>query len=155
MGLERIVRPNVTLESHLRDRTPAPVEVPEQEAEIRWGRASTFQWSTTNPPSTSQGGGISVHVNPTEQNDNTEPGPMTITFEEIGQLTQQDAVRIFNPNDNEQYVDVARILDMTTRPPANWLDALIAQKDGTITELFVEIKLHPQDRPEVRVNDGN
>lgn len=49
LSWERIVRPAIIIESHLRDRNRDPEPEPEEEAEIVWGEASRFQWSSSNP----------------------------------------------------------------------------------------------------------
>lgn len=146
-GFERVVRPNVTLESHLRDRTPAPVEVPEQEAEIRWGKPSSFQFSTTNIPPTN-GGGIIVRPGGGDD-DNPDEGPqqVTITFEEIPQLTITEDVRIENPDDAQQYVIESRILDIQFLAPPELPDAITGLHDGSISELLTRYVLKPRERP--------
>lgn len=136
-NFERVVRPSVIIESFLKDRTPKPVEIPEQEAEIRWGKASTFQWSSTNPPNTG-GGGITVR--PGDDEDDEEIGSQTVEFEETARSIH--VVRVSNPLDDQQYVDVERIDDITFRAPAELLSALTALRDGSITELLYKYILH-------------
>ena len=135
---ERFVRTSVTIESFLRDRTAKPAEVPEQEAEIRWGKASNFQWSVTNPPATG-GGGVTVRPNDDDEEEG-EPGPTTLEFDETARTTEN--IRVENPSDSEQYVIVQRINDITFRGPADFANALIALRDGTISELLFKYILH-------------
>lgn len=141
-----VVRPNVVIESHLRDRTPRPVAVPEQEAEIRWGQPSSFQWSVTSPPKTG-GGGVVVRPRDDEDDPEGEAGPITVIYEEIGQLTVTEDVRVENPDDESQYVIVERILDIQWLTPPNLLDALTALRDGNATAVISRCILHPADRP--------
>lgn len=151
-SFEAIVRPNVTLQSHLRDRTPAPVEVPEEEAEIRWGKPSSFQWSTTNPPSGTGGGGVVVRPNPDDEEEPGAPVTKTVIFDEIAASTETEDVRVENPEDSEQYVIEQRCLSVPFLAPQELTDALIGLRDGTISTLIFQLVLHPEQRPG---NSGN
>lgn len=133
---ERWVRPSVVIESHLKDRTPRPVEVPEQAAEIRWGKASSFQWSVTNPPA---GGSVTVRL-PDDEPEEPVPGPRTLEFDETTRTVQN--IRVENPSDSEQYVIVQRINDITFRGPSDFLNALIDLRAGTVSELLFKYILH-------------
>lgn len=134
---ERFVRSSVTIESFLRDRSAKPAEVPEQEAEIRWGKASNFQWSVSNPPATN-GGGFTVR--PGDEDDETPPVASTLEFEEVHRTTEN--IRVENPSDSEQYVIVQRINDITWSVPSDLANALTQLRDGTISELFFKNILH-------------
>jgi hypothetical protein len=143
--LAAVVRPTVVIESHLRDRTPRPAEVPEQEAEIRWGQPSSFQWSVTNPPTNDRPG---IVVKPGGgDDDEEEPGDKILLFEEMAVNTVTEDVRVENPDDESQYVIVERILDIFFLAPPELPDAIAGLKDGTIRNLIYQYKLHPEDRP--------
>lgn len=137
-SLDRLVRPSVTIESFLRDRAPGALEVPEQESEIRWGKASSFQWSVTNPPATG-GGGFTVNPGGDDEEE-PEPGPKTLEFDETARSTEN--IRVENPSDSEQYVIVQRINDITFRGPTDFANALIQLRDGSISELLFKYILH-------------
>ena len=137
-SFESLVRPSVVIESHLKDRLPKPVEVPEQEAEIIWGKASTFQWSVTNP--NRNGYGINVNPGTDDGDEDIPPGPSTLEFEET-ERTVED-IRVENPSDADQYVIVQRINEIVFQAPANMANALIQLRDGDISELFFKYILH-------------
>lgn len=144
-SFERIVRPSVKIESHLRDRTPAPEIVPEEEAEIRWGGPSSFQWSVTNPPTNS---GPSINVKPNDDEEEpTEPEDKILVFDEIAANTETEDVRVENPEDSEQYVIVERILNIFFLSPPELPDAIAAQRAGQIRNLVFQYQLHPEERP--------
>lgn len=132
-----VVRPAVYIESHLKDRSPGPLEIPEQVSEIRWGKASSFQWSVTNPPSTNGGGSVSF---PDGDDEEAELGPKTLEFDETARTVEN--IRVENPSDSAQYVIVQRINEITFRGPSDFANALIQLRDGTISELLFKYILH-------------
>lgn len=138
ISILRIVRPAVYIESHLKDRTPGPLEIPEQESEIRWGKASSFQWSVSNPPATNGGGSVSFPDG--DDDEEPEPESKTLEFDETTRTVED--IRVENPDDSEQYVIVQRINDITFRGPADFANALIQLRDGTISELLFKYILH-------------
>lgn len=139
-GFQRIVRPAVAIESHLKDRSPGPVEIPEQVSEIRWGKASSFQWSVTAPPPLSEGTGVRFDPDRDEDEDDPAPTSRTLEFDETARSVEN--IRVENPSDSEQYVIVQRINDITFRGPADFTGALVQLRDGTISELLFKYILH-------------
>lgn len=140
-----VSRQTAVVESFLKDRTPGPLEVPEQEAEIRWGKPSNFNWSVTTPS-----GGfnpretVSGSHDDDEDDEGEEIGPKTLEFNETARRVT--TVRVENPEDAEQYVIVKRIEDITFDVPADMAQALIEWRDGTIPGLFFKYNL---------INDGS
>lgn len=101
-------RRSVVINSHLRDRPSTAVPIPEEEAEIRWGQASQFQWSVNNPDKNFY---KTIYIPIDDEDENVE----LIEFPEIERTTE--TVRVSNPEDAEQYVDVERILTITFQAP--------------------------------------
>ena len=101
----------VFIKSHLRDRPGNLVPVPEAEAEIRWGKASQFQWSVSNPDRITN----RTIIRFIPPDDDEEALQDTIEYTETERTTE--TVRVENPNDAEQYVNVARILTITFQGP--------------------------------------
>ena len=101
--------PPVLINSHLRDRPGNLIPVPEEEAEIRWGKASQFQWSATNPANNIINNRIII------------PPPDADEVQELIEYTETErtteTVRVTNPQDADQYVDVERILTITCQGP--------------------------------------
>lgn len=131
-----VSRQTAVVESFLKDRTPGPLEVPEEEAEIRWGKPSTFTWSVTNPPGGFSPGGTVIGSNNDDDDGDADdpPGPKTLEFNETERHIS--TVTVTNPSDPEQYVVVERIEDITFSVPADMASALAELRDGTIPELF-------------------
>ena len=102
--------PSVIIKSHLRDRPANLIPVPEEEAEIRWGQASQFQWSVTRPDRIQN---RTIIIRPTPEDD--EPPVEIIEYTETERTTE--TVRVSNPQDADQYVDVERILTITFQGP--------------------------------------
>ena len=134
-----VVRQTVVIESFLKDRNPRPAEAAEQESEIRWGKPSSFQWSVSNPPPT-RGGGVNVNPSPGGDDEEDEPGPKTLEFEETERSVED--IRVENPSDSDQYVIVQRINDITFLAPADMLNSLVQLRDGSISELLFKYILH-------------
>lgn len=103
----------VFIQSHLRDRPGNLVPVPEEEAEIRWGKASQFQWSVSNPDRIINN--TIIQPGPPPDEDDDEDIEETIEYEETDRTTE--TVRVSNPDDPEQYVEVERILTITFQGP--------------------------------------
>lgn len=103
--------PPIIIKSHLRDRPANLVPVPEEEAEIRWGKVSQFQWSVSHPDR-SQTRTIIRFV---PGDDEDEPVQELIEYRETERTTE--TVRVSNPEDEEQYVDVERIQTITFQGP--------------------------------------
>ena len=104
----------VFIKSHLRDRPANLVPVAEAEAEIRWGKASQFQWSVTHPDRIINRTIIRPGP-PGDDDDDDEEFEETIEYTETERTTE--TVRVSNPEDAEQYVDVERILTITFQGP--------------------------------------
>ena len=111
--------PLISVESFLKDRPPQPVEIPEQESEIRWGKASQFQYDASEPDY-SQATNTTV-INSSDDNDdeNSEDDDglreMLIEFPEVARETEE--IRVSNPNDATMYVDIERIKTITFEAP--------------------------------------
>ena len=103
-------RPSVIIKSHLRDRPANLIPVPEEEAEIRWGQASQFQWSVSRPDIT-----INRNIRIIRPPPDDDPSQELIEYTETERTTE--TVRVSNPDDAEQYVDVERILTITFQGP--------------------------------------
>ena len=103
-------RPPVVINSHLRDRPGNLIPVPEEEAEIRWGKPSQFQWSVSQPDRI-----FNRTITIIRDADEEEPIPEIIEYTETARTTE--TVRVSNPTDAEQYVDVERILTITFQGP--------------------------------------
>ena len=101
--------PPILIKSHLRDRPGNLIPVPEAEAEIRWGKPSQFQWSVTNPDR------IFNRNIYRPSPDDEDPLQELIEYTETARTTE--TVRVSNPADAEQYVDVKRILTITFQGP--------------------------------------
>jgi hypothetical protein len=104
------------------DRTPPPPPKKEPIAHIRWGGKTgvSFTADVTNS--------ITV-VNPSD----IPPVEGVLDFVEVERT--EDVVRIFNPDDNTQWVDVARARTVTKRPPAQLLKAL----NQPVTQLWRDV----------------
>jgi hypothetical protein len=115
---ERIVRPSVIIESHLRDRNREPEPEPEEEGEIIWGKPSQFQWSASDPAHDQHDRIIIV-------GDGGGPGPPPdedeetryIDYNEIVAERVTEDIRVENPSDSAQYVMVRRINEITFQGP--------------------------------------
>ena len=113
----------VFIKSHLRDRPANLVPVAEAEAEIRWGKASQFQWSVSHPDRIINR--TIIRVIPPDDDDEEEELEETIEYTETDRTTE--TVRVSNPQDAEQYVDVERILTITFQGPNVGASGEIAQ----------------------------
>ena len=109
-SIEDVVRSAVIIGSHLRDRPAKTAPVPEEEAEIVWGKASQFSWSIDTPDIRK-----STYVTVIRHENNDDDLRQLIIFPEIERATE--TVRITNPQDAEQYVDVERITSITFQAP--------------------------------------
>ena len=103
--------PPIIIKSHLRDRPANLIPIPEEDAEIRWGKPSQFQWSVTNPDRI-----FNRNIyRPSPDDDDEDPLQELIEYTETARTTE--TVRVSNPADAEQYVDVKRILTITFQGP--------------------------------------
>jgi hypothetical protein len=93
------------------DRTPPPPPKDEPIAHILWGGQTGISFSQ-------EGGDITQIIN----GDGIPPVAGTLDF--VEEERTEDVVRIFNPTNHDQWVDVARALTVTMRPPAELLLAL-------------------------------
>ena len=105
--------PPVIINSHLRDRPGNLIPVPEEDAEIRWGKPSQFQWSVTNPDRVIDRT-RTIYI-PREDDEEEDPLQELREYTETERTTE--TVRVSNPDDAEQYVDVKRILTITFQGP--------------------------------------
>jgi hypothetical protein len=115
----------IDVTSFLDDRPPIPVEVPEEDAEIRWGAKSQFQYDATIgdyrnvpdyiiDPGGDSGGGV------TWPPGDEEPLPpqdvmILMDLQEVEREVQE--VRVSNPSDATMYVDIERIKTVTFELP--------------------------------------
>lgn len=138
--LQTIVRPVVAVQSTLKDRTPAPAQVPLQTSEKRWGKASTFQYSVTAPLEQHNGLRLDDHGNKDNNQDKAVPQKQTITFNETSRTVKN--ITIYNPADHEQYVIFQRIEKISFDSPGNLAGAIAGLAAGTISGLTFEYVLH-------------
>lgn len=113
VAFERLVRP---FESErilaLRARRKAREEDTSDDSLIRWGRPSEYG-TPTQTKEESRGGVRIVNSNP--KKDPTDPNKPPRVYTEIERTTE--TVRVRNPSDSSQYVDVARIKSILFRAP--------------------------------------
>jgi len=103
---DKIVKPGLSDEvlQRLALMRPPVVNGP---ADLRWGKPSKFQ---INAPSTASqitylpgGGGVTVHLPP-------DDAPELVEYDEVHR--QEEDVRVENPDDADQYVIVARMVNI-------------------------------------------
>ena len=144
IGLTRSVRENVRINSFLSDRTqPAPPD-PATVPDISWGQASQFTFSSTNPDTgINQPGTVTFPPDPTEDPNNPPPGVKILEFPENQDPYPRtvETIRVKNPSDAQQWVDIERINDITFEPPSDMHDALIAFAAGRISKLYIKLIL--------------
>jgi hypothetical protein len=111
--LERVVRP---FESPrilaLRARRKAREEDQSDDSLIRWGRPS--EYGTATQTKEESRGGFSV-VNSSPSKTPQDPNKAPKVYTEVSRTTE--TVRVTNPSDANQYVDVARITSILFRGP--------------------------------------
>jgi hypothetical protein len=112
VSLEKIVRfaesPRILA---LRARRTAREEDQSDDSLIRWGRPSEYG-TETQTPEESRGGVAIVNSNPKK---NPEQQKRERVYTEIDRTTE--TVRVRNPDDSTQYVDVARIKSIRFQGP--------------------------------------
>jgi hypothetical protein len=112
VSLEKIVRfaesPRILA---LRARRTAREEDRSDDSLIRWGRPSEYGTPTQTPEESR--GGVTI-VNSTPKKD-PQQDKRELLYEEIERTTQK--VRVRNPADRDQYVDVARITSILFQGP--------------------------------------
>jgi hypothetical protein len=112
VSLEKIVRfaesPRIQA---LRARRKA-LEESEDDSELIWGQPSEYGNATTSPEEDRRGLYI---VNPNPKKDEEDTRRKTRVYNEVERTTE--TVRVYNPSDNSQYVDVQRIKTITFRGP--------------------------------------
>lgn len=107
-SVERIVRPFELTSVLADDRVPPPEEDPEEETEVRWGKASQFAYSITDPDEQLNSGGMQVNPTDDEGNEEEPPEPASaLIYQEVRRIAFP--IRIENPDDSSQYVIVQRI----------------------------------------------
>lgn len=105
---EEIIRPWVPVESFSKRRVIVPLEVLPV-AFVRVGQPSDFTFDQTFRQ---KAGGIGFRTN-----DGEDPEPITDQYNELSRNTT--VVRIENPDDASQFVDVERIDDILFQGPGN------------------------------------
>ena len=159
-SVEHFVRPVVKIDSFLRERLPPVQEEPVPEAQVTWGDAASFVWSSTqgdtgggdtvvvDPPSivvspgSGGGGGVDDDDGGGGGGGTNDPVPQpppsstTILFDETQREVEE--VRVENPDDSAQYVIVERITAITFRGPNTG-------RFGEVETLWKFTLHHPED----------
>lgn len=104
--------------STLRDRTPAPQAEALEEAEVIWGKPSSFTWGSraldfANGPDIRFGGLGGVTFPPEEEEDPAELPPLVDQWNEVSRVERD--VRIDGPDG--AYVDFKRVDEITWQLP--------------------------------------
>lgn len=112
VSLEKIVRfaesPRILA---IRARRKA-LEESTDDSELIWGQPSEYGNETKTPDEDRRGFTI---VNPDPKKDPADTRRKTRVYNEVERTTE--TVRVYNPTDNAQYVDVQRIKTITFRGP--------------------------------------
>lgn len=107
-SMEEIVRPFVPIESFSTPRVPPTPTPPEPEAFLRWGQASAFQFESSFRDKATRGIGFRV-------GDGGDEEFPPVTYTETGRDTS--LLRVENPDDPDQFVEVERIDAISFRGP--------------------------------------
>jgi hypothetical protein len=111
--MEQVVRPFVDERIlAIRARRKARDEDTTDDSLIRWGRPARFGNNDVTKEEDERGFEI---VDPAPKKDPTDTRKRTRIYSEVTRTTE--TVRVFNPTDSNQYVDVQRILSITFRGP--------------------------------------
>lgn len=109
---EAVVRPFVVTPRLQRIIDSRPPEQTDAEAELRWGKASSFTTGTTQAASEP-----TVTITWPADDPPADPSTGETVIDATETQRETETVRITNPQDSEQYVDVARAVSSLLRLP--------------------------------------
>lgn len=113
-GIEEVVRPAVPRKAYaLLDRLIKARRAPGEEAEssIRWGQASDFRVEELKPPELPKRRFINIGGGGPDDPELDTPEEFLVVYRETSRSTH--VTRVFNPENEQQFVDVEVIDDIT------------------------------------------
>lgn len=129
----------VQVETHLRDRTPAAPAVALQVAEKRWGKPGDSAWLGTSRLTFNPG---LTPPDPDPKKKKRKPPSLSarvVQLNEVARATK--TVRVSNPADEGQYVDVERIEDIVFNDGGGLALVMADAAKGLVTDVTFIYKL--------------